>query len=265
MTQQKKEDEPAAATSRPVLREATIIILRQWYENEVYLGRANYAPGKKMKTLNYDVPADRLEAADPLADAKRARPWAWKRTFKRDTGRVDKYGNPVMESVSILDVLGRGPYETPRQISSKPPAGPHGVRTEISSRGERDSEVQRARIDWFKRIHKGMGHLVQFAPEYADVLLQDCAGYTRSQIAKRMGLNTTKIQDFYECGMTWLTGCLSENPLWRTDLPEYQKLMRDLLDFAVPIMEASDLGIPGSYCDLVKTKKRALRRVFLKT
>ena len=250
---------------KPVMRQATLIVLSQWYENETYLGRMKYAPGKGPKSFKLDdVPEDKLLNEDPLAEAKRDRPWAWTRTFERATGAVDKKGNKVIETLSILDVLGRGPYESPRARGSHEPRGPSGVVTDISQRSDRSSEFIRQRADWFKRVHKGMHHLQVFAPVYSDCVLLSLAGYSRKYIADRINCSASQSQQYYECGMTWLTGCVSENPVWRIDLPEYRALLGQLLDFNVPVMEASDLGLPGSFCSVSNESKRLYRKVWVK-
>lgn len=210
------------------LRAMTYNLLVDWYENEVYLGREKYIDGKKARAKqSVEVPEERIRDIDPLHQAKKDRPWLWNKKFKRKFMTYDHEGKEIelTETLSILDTFGPGPNETRRQMTSKAPDGRSFIRTEEFV-SERENKRLKARVAYMKRIHQSMRHLDRFAPSYLIILRWYLGGMGIGAIGKKLGIASGKVEKYYECAITWIMGCIAEDPIWREYEPEFREVLK---------------------------------------
>ena len=214
------------------LRAMVYNMLVEWFEREVMLGREQYADGYKPRNLQpVEVNASRIRESDPLAEAKRERPELWNTTTEREFVAYDDEGNEVvlMERVSILDVFGPGPSESPKHLSAKPPRGNY-INPRLHYSKQEQEEIS-TRNSYMIRLQRGLHHLDHFAPMYMICLRWYFARMPMEVIAKRLSKVTGEriakgtVEKWFESALTWLMGCVMENPVWR----EYEKDFREVL------------------------------------
>ena len=209
------------------LRALTENLLRDWYENEVYLGREEYFDERRAKRkLSVEVPEDRIREIDPLAQAKKDRPWAWNTHFSRRYTAYDHEGNEIEleETLSILDTFGSGPNETRRPLTSRTPDGSAYIRVDYTA--DKDTKTQ-IKIQYLKRIHQSIRHLDHFAPSYLVILRWYLGGKTEGSIASQLKINKSTVAKYKESAITWVMGCVAENPIWREYEPEFRALLKE--------------------------------------
>lgn len=234
----------------PEMRELTLYYLARWYEREVYCNRAEYAEGRRKKApVSREIP--RMTSVDPLAEAKRERPWLWNTTFNRiyeseelnpETGELEKVER--LETVSILDTYGPGPTET-RVHKPSTSQGRGGIRLEeAAERSARDKEALRVReeVETMRRLHSAMAKLHAAFPTYYLCVRLSTAGYSQRYMADKLKCSKAKVELFFECGLTWLMGCLYHNPVWREDVDEFKQVLQQHHMFRkMPKMQPADL------------------------
>lgn len=216
------------------LRSITHNLLVEWYDREVDLGREQYFEGKdKRSKQSVEVPEDRIRDADILAQAKKDRPWLWNTRTTREYVAYNAKGEEIKltEPVTIVDTFGPGPRESKNSPTTKAPDGRHYIGDVKAT--ERDVSRVRARIAYMKRLNMSIQHLDHFAPTYLIVLRWYYGGLTVEQIAKRLTKVTKsefkkgKIEKIYEASLTWVMGCVAENPIWREYLPEFREALKE--------------------------------------
>ena len=233
-----KAAEPNKVTEQQ-LRDMTLNLLIQWFDNEVYLGRDAYAEGanpRKQKSL--DIPESRIREMDPLAEAKKARPWNWTTTTERKYVTYDHEGNEIelTETISILDAFGPGPRETPRQLRSKAPDGRKFIDS-TAHISEREKDELRTNMDYMRRLHRAIQHLDHFAPTKMYCLNEFLRGKSTEAIANRLKkiaaeldlpdkVSVGTVNKYIDGAITWITGCIVENPIWREHEREFREVLR---------------------------------------
>ena len=219
------------------LRAMTYNLLIEWYENEVYLGKATYAKDKaKRSKQSVEIPEEAIRSADPLAQARRERPWCWNTQTTRDFVTYDAKGEEVVltETISIVDTFGPGPRESRRQLRSREPDGRHFITPEFTSP---NPERTRLRINYMRRIHMAIQQIDNFAPTYVLVLTWYLSGMSLEAIANRLTKMTKEaggsektskgtVEKWYEAALTWVMGCIAQDPIWREHEKEFRQVLK---------------------------------------
>lgn len=220
-------------------RNEALAALELWYASRLANGRARELPPGTAKPdptrpISLEVPEDRARQNEALAEAKKARPQNWTTRKLREIGRTAR-GRPIRESVPILDVLTADGRETRRSPGARTP---YGVSTDpvVGDAEEVRREHRRrvARQELLAVTRASMMRLILIEPVYHRALEMKAAGYSFRRMADRMGIDRGVVEKYFECGLTWLSGCLMHRPQWP----------HTIADPCEPIpMQPGDLGL----------------------
>lgn len=192
MNEKLRERIRGAAQSRgSKSRENAVIATELWYAEMRYLGRARVAPYNADDTL-------------PVPDVP------------------DEY---VRSQTFIGPSAARPDYATAHGVETKPSGRssiPYGVASRIDV--VREDVAQQIREDFRVRdeavtlVMPAMMRLGLIEPAYAWAVELRCAGYPFQPMATVLEVSKPLAHQFYECGLTWIAGCLIVKPDFRAGI-----------------------------------------------